>query len=90
MLLVKKETKTVLIILTSILLLYSLSFFTPQNYAKAAQPYDWATSWYVNTSNPTHLYNMGYELGQRDLNRVGTQKSTAILFLGAQQLVSGN
>lgn len=49
MLLVKKETKTVLIILTSILLLYSLSFFTPQNYAKAAQPYDWATSWYVNT-----------------------------------------
>lgn len=33
---------------------------------------------------------MGYELGQRDLNRVGTQKSTAILFLGAQQLVSGN
>jgi hypothetical protein len=49
--------------------------------AEAAQPDDWTTSYYVKTTDPNELYKLGYSLGQRDLNKAGTQKNGVILFL---------
>lgn len=57
----------------------------PQLKAEAAQPADYTTSYYIKTSSTSDLYSLGYNLGQRDYNKSGTQTNVVVLFFGAQK-----
>jgi hypothetical protein len=70
----------------SIVVAFMMALISLQlSYAEAAQPDDYTTSYYIKTSSTSDLYTLGYNLGQRDYNKSGTQTNAVILFFGAQQ-----
>jgi hypothetical protein len=67
-----------------LLFLASTAMITLPMSASAATAPAPGTSYYMNTIDTGTLYNMGYQKGQEDYNKAGTQNSVVILDFGGQ------